>query len=51
MLSLLASAPRNLITLHSTTEAVILYSSVFAAGALIAVILVAINDMSGAKHE
>jgi len=46
MLSLFASTPHNLITLHNTTEAVILYSAAFAAGASIAVILVAIDCMN-----
>ena len=46
MLSLLASAPHNLITLHSTFQAVILYSAAFATGASFAVILVVIDCMN-----
>jgi hypothetical protein len=43
MLSLFASTPHNLITLHNTTEAVILYSAAFSVGALIAAIVVAVD--------
>ena len=50
MLSLLASAPHNLITLHSATEAVILYSAAFATGASIAVILISIDCMNRTKE-
>ena len=50
MLSLFASAPHNLITLHSTTEAVILYSAVISAVASLVTILVFIDCMNSVKE-
>lgn len=51
MLSLFASAPHNLITLHNTTQAVILYSAAFATGASFAVILVVIDRMNNTSER
>jgi hypothetical protein len=43
MLSLFASTPHNLLTLHSATEAVIVYSAAFSTGAAIAIVVCALD--------